>query len=217
MAVAILLMMIFIGTFAYQTYSVYWQKELGNFRSDLAELRGVTTLHSLIRNIKPMVLKGGERGGYVYFEGGDSVLRAISNVSIESGESAAAFEINVVETEPGRVKLTYREYPITQQPLLSENDIGNYGDEMTIINGLEDIRFEYYGWPDYRDYAATQHDEVRVFAEKKWFGLYSGKDTLISPEQVKIRFKKEGAWSELKLPLSHFLHRDLLQFVGVDL
>ncbi|BDX07691.1 prepilin-type N-terminal cleavage/methylation domain-containing protein [Planctobacterium marinum] len=216
-AITILMMMIFIGTFGYQTYSVYWQKELGDFRSDLAEVRGVITLQRLIRNIKPIVFKGGNRGGYVYFEGGDSLIRAISNVSIASEDTAVAFEINVVQLDSGMVKLVYREYPIATQPLLSEDDIGDYQDEITIINGFEDIRFEYYGWQDYNDYAATQQLESNATFDKKWFGLYSAKDTLISPEQIKVRFKRKGVWSELKIPVSHFLHRDLLQYVGVDL
>lgn len=216
-ALTILMMVLFIGSLAYRTYSVYWHKELGDFNADLAEYEGITRLQNLIRNIKPMVFKGGERGGYVYFEGGDSLIRAISNESVQTQNAISAFEISVVQDTSNTVRVEYRESTVIDKPLLSEMDISGYSKPIVILKGFEDIRFEYFGWIDFDNFSVEQHQDNTLTGEKKWFGLYSGKDTLISPLQVKVRFKKDGVWSELRIPLSQFLHKDLLQFIGVDL
>lgn len=216
-ALAILMMVLFVGNLAYRTYSVYWHKELGSFQHHTTELRGLLNVHSVIRNIKPMVLKGGKQGGYVYFEGGDSLLRAIGNEAFGNADVASAFELTVVNDSDKSVRLEYREYPITS-PVITEGNIGNYGDRVILLRGFEDIRFEYFGWPSYADFAIVEmgSDSVQQANQKIWFGLYSSKDTLVSPEIVKLRLKHDGQWSEVKIPLTHFSHRDLLQFVGSD-
>lgn len=215
-ALAILMMVLFVGNLAYRTYSVYWQKEFGSFQQDMAQLKGITNVYTLIRNIKPMVLKGGELGGYFYFDGGDSVIRSIGNQSISNDKFATAFEIKVVPVANRGVAIEYREFPMSS-PVINEEDIGSYGAATTILTGFEDVRFEYYGWPNYQEFAKYElAEDGAAFNEKKWFGLYSGKDVLITPEIVKLRLKKDGVWSEIKIPLTHFRHQDLLQFVGVD-
>lgn len=218
-AMTILMMVLFIGTMAYRTYSVYWQKELGDFNAHLAEMKGITNVHHIIRNIKPMVLKGGKLGGYVYFEGGDSVIRAIANEAFTDENAAAAFELKIVNNQSiGGVRVEYREYAITSNPVIEQKDIGSYGQKTILLSGFEDIRFEYFGWPSYADYNAFENPESQIQPNPKtWFGLYSGQDTLMSPEAVKLRLKRNGNWSEINIPLTHFFHKDLLQFVGVDL
>lgn len=216
-ALAISMMVIFIGSLAYRTYSVYWEKELGRFNQEFALLKGVSNVHSIIRNIKPIVFKASGSGGYVYFEGGDSIIRSITSEAI-THDNPAAFEMRVVTGNGGRSSLEYREYSISTRPIITEDDIGMYSDAVVLLAGLEDIRFEYYGWASYGDFAASEEQgSGGMFNKREWFGLYSSKDTLISPELVKIKMKKNGKWSELLIPLPHFLHKDLLQFVGADL
>lgn len=217
-ALVILMMVLFIGNLAYRTYSTYWHKELGDFEQQVSELKGITNVHSIIRNIKPMVFRGGKLGGYVYFEGGDSIIRAIANEAISVTGSAAAFEVQVVNNNSDGVDVIYREFPIVDTAVIEEAQIGEYGQSINLLTGVEDVRFEYFGWKSYDDFAAFERSDNTIsLSDKIWFGLYSGKDTLISPEAVKMRIKQNGIWSELVIPLSHFVHDDLTQFVGADL
>lgn len=215
-SLVILMMVLFIANLAYQSYSVYWQKELGDFERQVSDLKGVSNLHNIIRNIKPMVFRDGKFSGHVYFEGGDSSIKAIANEAMNDSKYAAAFEIQVVNNESGSVDVLYREFPIVE-PLLDDTKIGAYGKPYVLLTGFEDVRFEYFGWPSFQDFANFNKEEESVTFEKQnWFGLYSGRDTLISPDIVKLRIKKNGEWSELKIPLSQFLRDDLYQFVGRD-
>ncbi|MBE1302114.1 MAG: prepilin-type N-terminal cleavage/methylation domain-containing protein [Alteromonadaceae bacterium] len=215
-AVSILMTVLFIGNLAYRTYSVYWNKELGSFDSSVKMVRQLSNLHAVIRNIKPIVLKGGDAGGFVYFEGGDSLIRAVGNTSVGNEQFAVAFEIEVQTQDDDSSVLLYREYPISS-PLVDEGDIGSYGAPTVLLENLQDIRFEYLGWPSYKEFAAFESSEnYSSSANTKWFGLYSGKDTLVSPLAVKLSLKRDEKWSEIRIPLTHFSHKDLLQFVGAD-
>lgn len=218
-SLAILMMILFIGNLAYRTYSVYWYKDLGKFQTSVSELKGLLNVQDIIRNIKPMVLKGGKEGAYVYFEGGDSLIRAIGNEAIVNADVATVFELMVVPDNDISVRLEYKEFPISSTPVIYESDIGSYHEKIVVLRGFEDIRFEYYGWPNYSDFLIADNTENEILQknDKLWFGLYSGKDSLISPEIVKLRLRQDGIWSEIDIPLTHFDPSEIGQFIGRDL
>lgn len=215
-AMTLLIMVTLIGTYGYNLYSQYWRKELGHYQETFANIKGVTQLHTVIKNIKPYIFKGGAKGVYYYFEGGQKVLRSIVTHSISDNAFPAAFELESIELN-GVNQLVYREHAMSSGPMVREADIGNYVFETVLLEGYTDLTFEYYGWPSYQTRAINLFGEERANAEpRQWYGLYSGKDTLIPPDIIRLNYIDDaGRLTLMELPVAQ-ISEERLEFYLSD-
>lgn len=214
-ALSIFMLVMFIGTYAHGLYSKYWHSELGQFSEKMKRMKGVNGLHFFIRNTQPYLMKGGEKGAFFYFEGGKSVIRAVTSQSLADPEKPAFIEIKVeLDKDTSLSSIYYREYPIDKKPVVVESDIGAMGQSTLLLDGLNDVTFEYFGVPSYD--AWVERDQQQNSETARWFGFYSGKDTLITPEIVRVSFTLDGETSSLLIPIPQF-NRKQLEFYLTDL
>lgn len=215
-AMTLLIMVTLIGTYGYNLYSRYWQKELGHYQETFLKIKGVTQLHSAIKNIKPYIFKGGESGAYHYFEGSQKVMRSITNHALSHNGYPAAFELEATQLQ-GVNRLVYRERPMSSGPFFTEADISAYSFEVVLLEGYHDLTFEYYGWPSYQIRASTlSGDSETNEDQRKWYGLYSGKDTLLPPELIRLNYVDiDGELSVFELPVSQIVEQHL-EFYLID-
>lgn len=208
-AMSILIMVTLIGNYGYNLYARYWQKELGHYQEVFERIKGVSRLHNVIISIKPYLIRGDENEIYHYFEGTQSVLRSVVASSLTNPRYPAIFEM-VVITNNNIKSLVYRERVMDTGPILNEKQLGDYSQEFTLLTNISDITFEYFGWENYQVRSQALNEQSGDLLTQRWFGLYSGKDTLIPPNVIRISIididKKR---TEFELPLTEVIEQQL--------
>lgn len=211
-AMTLLLMITSLGTYGYGLYSRYWQAEFGDFESAVREVKGVTTLFKVLGQLKPYVLLNDKNEPYHYFEGGKSVIRSITSNSLKQPGYPAFFELKVLE-ESGKQRLIYRERAITGPPPIKNSDVLEYDVEITILEGFRDFSFEYFGMESYEEWLLSQ--PVDKSNSASWYGYYSGADTMLIPELIRVNIAHDLDLSSIRIQLPDFMEQQLnAYFVG---
>jgi prepilin-type N-terminal cleavage/methylation domain-containing protein len=200
-AMTILLMVTFIGTYGYGLYSRYWQTELGHYQSAFDASKGVNILFKTLKDLKPYVVKDREQG-FHYFEGGNRILRSVTSHSLQYPDYPALFEI-ALEERQDKKQLVYRELSMKDGPVLNEPENVAYIFSIVLLNDVDDLVFEYYGWPNFIEKA--KYESKSSQGSPQWYGLYSGKDTLITPEIIKTTIIIDGKESVFEVAIDGFL------------
>lgn len=200
-ASSILMMVMFIASYAYSLYASFWSKELGSFHRNVSQTRGLSQLHHILSNVNPHMVKSNEGNWYHYFDGASQYIKSFTFESIEEPNVPAIFELNVVQ-DNGQYSLVYKETAINSFPVIIESQVNAAGEDQRLLSGLEAIQFEYWGWSHVDDYFMAI--ETPNIIAPAWFGFYSGKDTMIPPLIIKVTFTKDGVQSSFKIPLKHF-------------
>ncbi|XOV79220.1 MAG: PilW family protein [Aestuariibacter sp.] len=202
-AMSLLSMVLFIGSFAHSQYSEVWRKEQSDFEKQYVKVKGVTTLYRILSDIQPYVIKE-EKYAYHYFQGGENILRSIKAQSLLHPEYPAAFSLFIRDNS-----LIYAEKALTAGPMLTENVPGKYDFEIVVVNSLKRLKFEYFGWSNVDDWYKTIDSQPAL--APSWFGFYSGKDTQIPPMSVKVNLYMEEAPAEFIVPI-RFFFPDQIEF-----
>lgn len=206
-ATTLLLLVSFIGSYGYGLYIDYWNKELGSFEQTIARVKGVTRLQKVIKHIKPYVIKGENDQPFHYFEGGKSVIRSVNAISVANPEFPSVFELKVESDRQNGQRLIYREKVMSERPIYHLNDIHNYDLEIVLLRGFSDLTFEFQGWSSFQQW--LQNKTQPGAAEMQWYGYYSGVDTLITPETVKVSLAYPSNTASFMVELSDFISQQL--------
>lgn len=198
----ILIMVMFIGTMAYRQYSVYWEKEMGLFDEKLKTAKSMVQLHTILKNIRPHMVKFEENSWGHYFEGAGTFVRSVTEHSLSKPGYAAIFELAVVAEGEIR-QLVYREKPIVESPFIHFDSRPNYSYEKTLTVSFDELQLEYLGWRHVDEYFSAMEDTGRF--SQSWFGAYSGRDTMVTPNVMRLTFLVDNQKSVLEVPLLHFI------------
>jgi prepilin-type N-terminal cleavage/methylation domain-containing protein len=209
-AMSILLLISFIGTYGHRTYSRYWQNELGDYQATFEKSVGATILFQVIKGIKPYIVKDGDKG-FFYFEGGNQFVRSVTSKSLQFPEYPAVFEVSADRADSGQLTLVYKEFSMVNGPVIDEPNDNAYVFERVLLTGIDDITFEYYGWPNYIEKASFESKSAPN--TQQWHGLYSSKDTSITPSLIKITLIIDGKTSLIEVSIDDFLQRYIDPYV----
>ena len=211
-ASTILLLVLFLGSYGYSLFAKYWADGAGTFEQKFADIKGLNIVHQVIKNTHPYIMKGGERGAYHYFEGGKSVVRGFTNHSVFAQEKMAFYELKVEENANNLLDLVYRESVINEVPVVTERNIGQYNNKIVILTDINDVTFEFYGWRSYDLW--VENNLLSRGGAPEWFGFYSGQDTLVPPNLVRLSITLNGQVSTLEMSLSHFVNAQMRTYLS---
>ncbi len=211
-AMTILLMVTFIGSYGYGLYSRYWQNELGHYQSAFDRSKGVTILFRTLKDLKPYIVKDRNQG-FHYFEGGNRILRSVTSRSLQYPEYPALFEI-AFEEKQDKNQLVYRELSMREGPVLDKPSDVAYSFSLVLLDDVDDVVFEYYGWPNVTDKVKFDSRSGENLAQ--WYGIYRGQDTLITPEIIKTTVLMDGKQSVFEVSVKGFLSEYLSRYRGIS-
>jgi prepilin-type N-terminal cleavage/methylation domain-containing protein len=209
-AMSILLLITFIGTYGHRTYSRYWQNELGDYQATFEKSIGATIFFQVVKGIKPYIVKDDGKG-FFYFEGGNQDLRSVTSKSLQFPEYPAVFEIVTEQTQNGKLALVYREFSMINGPVIEEPNDNAYVFERVLLTGIDHIAFEYYGWSNYIEKASFESKSAAN--TQRWYGLYSGKDTSITPSLIRITLLIDGETSLIEVSIDDFMQRYIAPYL----
>ncbi|WP_088331527.1 prepilin-type N-terminal cleavage/methylation domain-containing protein [Lacimicrobium sp. SS2-24] len=209
-ALTLLTLIIFIGSYGYQTFSRYWGDELGDFGASYGKSRGLTIVVEAIKGIKPYLVVENQQP-YFYFEGGESVFRAVRAKGVTT-DGPAIFEIRAYrEQGVDSLSLQYSELPLSRENFQQPDKWRQFSYQITILDGLEEFNLQYFGWAHFNDFAEEDGEGEGSVRSPEWYGFYSGKDTWITPMKMKMAIRFEEHVNELEVPIKT-IREDLIAY-----
>ena len=178
-ATSLLSLLMFTGSYAYSLFTNKWQSELGQFNQSNNEMMAFSRLQTLLNNISPYVIRQDNGEPAFFFIGNQDSILAITHDGLFEQDAAEAFRLSSIKTVDGKYKLLYQAKSLAKDFILTESQEIIFDKEITLIEGLDDVAINYFGWSSYLDKKSRTADNL--VGEVKWYPTFSGIDKTITP------------------------------------
>jgi prepilin-type N-terminal cleavage/methylation domain-containing protein len=187
-AITILSLLLFTGSYSYSLMSERWNKELGQFSSSAKTSKNLALLQRLLEGVQPYVVVDSKKTPSFFYIGDKTSLLAVSRAGLFSGQYPEIFRLSTITKENGNVDLLYQSASTEEILLTGTTQNITFSREMILFNDLDQVIFSYYGWPHlYQKNAVDKKGKVPLWSER-----YSGIDNQLMPEKYAIRLIKAG-------------------------
>lgn len=208
-AISILSLLLFTGSYSYSLMSTRWNKELGHFSQISKNSKNQQLLQSLLVGVQTFLITDKNQRPAFFFIGDKTSLLAISRGGLYSGEYPEVFRLTSVENEKGLFDLVYQSIS-TQDVLLvvTEQEI-NFTEQFTLFSDLTSVSFAYLGWSHFNEKTANGE----IIKPASWFERFSGIDNQIMPIKMSITLTVEDGAFTLPVELDQESELRLSPFV----
>jgi type II secretory pathway component PulJ len=195
-AVAILTMLIGLGTVSFSLFTSKWDALENAYQSRAADLRRVTLLHESLKAAVPLRVSSDRGVGY-YFLGDSLGFTFVSERPIFSRGSSAVVRV-IAEREQDRQawRLVYEEASLAGSILSTASQQLPFNRRLIVLSGANDLGFEFFGWRGVEE--RVQPIELGPRPEPRWFNEFDGIDRRQQPLAIKI--KVDESYSVIDLP-----------------
>jgi len=187
-AISILSLLLFTGSYSYSLMSERWNKELGQFSQSAQNAKQLENFQRLIEGIQSFIVVDNNQSPSFFFVGDNNSLLAVSRSGLFSGEFSEIFRLTTVIKENGKLDLVYQSSSTEQVLLVGTEQNIEFTQELTLFSDLDDVSFSYLGWSHLHQKNALQKNP----ANHRWFERFSGIDSQLMPEQVSITLTKSA-------------------------
>lgn len=187
-AIVILSLLLFTGSYSYSLMAERWNKELGHFSSSAQMSKHLELTQKLIEGIQSHIVVDKNKTPYFFFIGHQSSLLAVSQAGLFSGNYPEVFRLTAVEKEDGLVDLVYQASSSENIMLKGTEQSIIFTKTLVLFADVEEIFFEYYGWGHYNE---KTNDENNKFKES-WHSNYSGIDRQYMPSKLRLTIINSG-------------------------
>lgn len=182
LAMTLLSMVMFAGSLSFSIFSSRWQKDLGDFSTQVGQAKKMLLLKSLFNGTSSYIVKTKSDEPVYLFEGEAAVMRFVSNNPILNPGQVALVRLVVRELDNGSQQLIYQEYPMAEHWVFTTADQPELMQSLVLMEG-SNIRFNYFGWHNKETRArAFEGDDVLP----EWRTDYHAEQSGILPEAINI-------------------------------
>jgi len=204
-AISILSMLLFTGSYTYSLMSQRWNKELGTFSTSAKIAKNLTILQRLIEGVQPYVVIDNKKSPSFFFIGDETSLLAVSRAGIFSGDYPEIFRLTTIENSNGLVDLVYQSASTENVLLIGTDQEINFTKKLVLFNNLEKVEFRYYGWNNLSEKSNSSENGKH----KNWLPNYSGINKQLTPELINLKLTKSNSDIQISIFLDsnpeHFL------------
>jgi prepilin-type N-terminal cleavage/methylation domain-containing protein len=194
-AISILSLLLFTGSYSYSLMSERWNKELGQFSSSAKNYKHLELIQRLLEGVQPYVVVDDDKKPSFFFIGDDNSLLAVSRLGLFSGDYPEIFRLSTIDAGEGKVDLIYQSAS-TEQTLLKGTDQNiNFTHQLVLFSNLDSVQFGYYGWSHLYEKNAVDKKNKKA----QWFARFSGIDNQIMPEKYNVTLTQAG--KDLSIPI----------------
>jgi prepilin-type N-terminal cleavage/methylation domain-containing protein len=187
-AISLLSLLLFTGSYSYSLMSERWNKELGQFSESAKNAKHLAALQQLLEGVQSFVVVDDRKQPSFFFIGDNTSLLAVSRSGIFSGEYPEIFRLTTIEKEDGKVDLLYQSSSTENTLLVGTDQSIDFSRQLILFTDLDSVQFNYYGW----SHLYKKNAENQNVNELKWFNRFSGIDNQIMPQSYEIVIMKSG-------------------------
>jgi len=184
-SISLLGALLFTGSYTYSLMSERWNKELGSFNSSARIAKNLELLQRALEGVSPFIVIDEKKTPSFFFIGSENSLLAVTRAGMFSNEYPEVFRISTLKNNKGSFDLVYQSISTANILLLGINQEINFTHKIILLKGLNSVQFEYFGWENLKG----KRDGIGF---EKWFVKYSGIDSQLTPQKMKVKLMKNG-------------------------
>jgi len=214
MSLAIMSAVLVLAATAYQMYTDTWRRDLSKIEKSFHQFQlQDLTLNALQAVIPLSVLKEENPGsgwGF-YFLGRSEGMTAVTAAPIFSNGYPAVIRLFSEATADGKYQLVYEEAALKDMVLKFAGQTLPFTRRIIIRDGVDQIRFRYFGWPSLSAKLSSNAEETFDMAKDgtQWFDDYDGLSRSYQPDKIEIQFNNEFILVELPVRSTLSLRRGI--------
>ncbi|WP_448546873.1 PulJ/GspJ family protein [Thalassotalea fusca] len=209
-AITILSMLLFIGSYTYRILSERWNKELGTFNQTMVESKKIALLQRLLEGIQTFVVVDRNKQPSFFFVGNEKSLLAVSRSGYHDKRFSEIFRIEPQQTADGKVTLYLQTKATSEILLLSPEQEIEFDYSEPLFTGLDKVSFRYYGWENIL--ARSETDKKRP----QWFTRYSGVERRYMPVKLSLLLERGRQKATINIDLEDDVGHWLSPYMEVD-
>ena len=189
---ALLSMIILIGSSAFGMFGQRWDGRLGQFDATMRSTQNIMLVQDVLSSLMPYVAYNDNGKPVIYFEGNRNGFVAVSSKSIYSDKNFAVVRFSVRQIDDLHYDVLYEEAPMDDDILVSINQPLAFTRPMVLFESVYDPLFQYYGWADVQQRETENASDV---VPPKWLDRYNALDALFAPLKASLQFtNSSGAY-----------------------
>ena len=191
---ALLSMIILIGSSAFGMFGQRWDGRLGQFDVTMRNTQNIMLVQDVLGSLMPYVAYNHNGRAVIYFEGNRNGFVAVSSKSIYSDKHFAVVRFSVRQNEDLLYDVLYEEAPMDDDILVSINQPLKFSQPMVLFESISDPLFQYYGWADVQQRETENTSEA---VPPKWLNRYNALDALFAPLKASLQFTNSTGFYQI--------------------
>ncbi len=184
-AMAVLSLVIGIGTYAYALFIRQWDGHLGRFESAQSDYQRLEWLAAALEDTLPYVVRDDRGRTGFYFLGRDEGLTLVTMSPIFGVGEPALIRVFREPGETGGWRLVYEEAPFAGVLLARANQRMQFRHRLVVARDIPMPAFRYFGWADLSSRAVVAQSLTDA---RSWYDEYDGMQRRYHPEKIELRF-----------------------------
>ena len=189
-SISILSMLLFTGTYAYQTLSNRWDKSLTKFDDVYKVGKNVNLLRDILTATYPSIifdLSVEPKKPTFFFEGSESRLLSITRSGLLKKVYPEIYRILITENRNEKFNLVYQTSSSNEILLTAQQEI-IFDKTIILLEDLDSAKFSYYGWDSVLQKGNSQDNGSGA----TWRESFSAIDNQLLPNKIKVDIQYEG-------------------------
>lgn len=184
-AISILSLLLFTGSYSYSLLMNRWDKELGSFNETANNSRNLQRLQSVMTGVMPYVVVDREKEPSFFFVGHEQSLLAVTRNGLFSGDFPEVFRLSTIADEQGKQSLVYQAVSTENLLLKGVDQEVKFEQQVTLFAELDDVAFSYFGYNHLFDKTSGSSTINPI-----WQSTYSGIDKRLIPNRFQVNLVK---------------------------
>tara|TARA_B100001059_G_scaffold74397_2_gene71978 strand:- start:5910 stop:6626 length:717 start_codon:yes stop_codon:yes gene_type:complete len=220
LATSLLMMVLFAGYYGYGLYMQKWQKRTQHFWQQSQKALSFDVLSRVFESTAPYIVSSDNNEPAQYFSGDQQRVIFISNSPLFSKETAVV-EFKILQNQ-GYLSLAYNEASMTNNLLLKQSDTITWDHQVILIENLQSISFQYYGWDSLQqvlsNYGKDSDDEPsEKLSKPKSYEQHVMEERRILPISILITMTAQtGEKSEFPVVLPDEAYSILVDYLRLE-
>lgn len=220
LATSLLMLVLFAGYYGYGLYMQKWQKRTQFFWQQSQQTLTFDVLSRVFESTFPYIVNSDKNEPAQYFSGDQNRIIFISNSPLFNHETAVV-EFKVLQKQE-HYSLVYNEATMSGNLLLQQSDVISWEHQVVLIDNLQSISFEYYGWENLNEvlsnYAKDEEDDPSiVLAKPQIYQKHIMEERRMLPISINIKMVAEnGEQSEFPVALPEEAYSVLVDYLRIE-
>ncbi|MBU2972644.1 type II secretion system GspH family protein [Pseudoalteromonas sp. C2R02] len=209
-AITIVSLLLFTGSYSYSIISERWNKQLGQFNVNLEHSKKLALLQRVLEGIHPHVIVDSKQSPSFFFIGATDSLLAVSRSGFYSRTSGEIFRLESLANENGSFDLIYQA-SLSDNLLLKGTDQNiTFDTTQTLFQNLDKVEFSYYGW------ASLNAKSASTTNLESWYTSYSGIDRRYTPSKFELVLTQQDKTYRVSIALEQEVSHWLSPYINSD-
>ena len=192
---ALLSMVVLIGSSAYGLFAQRWDGQLGSFENTMNHTRDTMLVQESLGNLIPFMAYGAEGQATIYFEGNRNGFVAVSSQSVFVANVFSVVRFSVKQNTDLTYDVWYEEWPMVEDTLQTVRQSIPFYPPVILFKSISDPEFGYFGWVDIQ--AKLGNGSGLGPQKPEWMGTLNSVASSVAPRKTRLRFKNASGSYEL--------------------